>query len=244
VADPDEQVKQVSSRLRRTMVDEVADYVRSQLVTCAIGPGERIGMQEISRQLGVSHIPTREALRRLEAEGLVHSTPQRGVVAADLSLAELNDVSDLRWVLELHAAHRAFARLDEARLAEIGQALEATRTASRTGDLNAYTEANHRFHWLILEPGSTPLLERMLIQLWRLSDRYVNAAMRVADIARQTERQHQAIFDACVQRDFAAYERESFEHLQSTRVGVEEWLRRRASPGKNTRRPGLVRADK
>jgi DNA-binding GntR family transcriptional regulator len=213
---------------RRTLVDDVTDYIRKQVVTCAISPGRRIGMQEVSRRLGVSHIPVREALRRLEVEGLVRSTPQRGAVATELSLVELNDVSDMRWLMELHAAHRAFARLDDERMARVGEALEGTRVARRAGDLSAYLEANQRFHWLILEPGATPILKRMLSQLWHLSDRYVNAAMMVEDIARETERQHEAIYEACLRRDFSEYERQAREHLHATRVGVDEWLHRHA----------------
>ena len=78
-------------------------------------PGARINVRRLEAVYGVSHIPIREAIRRLEGEGLVVNVPKRGVVAAEVSLKELDEIYDLRRIVEPHVLRRAVGGPDPRR---------------------------------------------------------------------------------------------------------------------------------
>src|SRR5579859_5475066 len=110
---PGEEIK------RQTLAGEVADRLRIDILHGTIRPGERIVVADVERRFGVSHIPIREALRRLEAEGLVELSPNRATIATGLALEDLADLYDLRRLLEGQVAFRAVARRRPAQLEEL-----------------------------------------------------------------------------------------------------------------------------
>src|SRR5687768_6614208 len=109
--------------IRRTsIVDTVTERLRREILSGELEPGGRIRVGELETRIGVSHIPIREALRRLEAEGLVQTSPQRATLAAGLALEDLTGLYDLRRLIEPPVALRAatLATADD---------IEATRVA-------------------------------------------------------------------------------------------------------------------
>ena len=98
-------------RPMRSLVDEAAVALRASILSGEIRAGARIRIQDLEDRLGISRIPIREALRQLESEGLVKTTPHRATVATPLSLTELWDVYDVREALEIRVAKRSVARL-------------------------------------------------------------------------------------------------------------------------------------
>src|SRR5256714_15669655 len=104
---------------RVSLVDNVTERLRSALLTGDIQPGERIRVAALEKRFGVSHIPIREALRRLETEGLVITLPQRTAVAAGVDLADLDGLYDLRRMIEGEVAERAVERMTPEALAKL-----------------------------------------------------------------------------------------------------------------------------
>lgn len=188
---------------RSTLVDEVAGRLRELISTGQIAPGERLRMRDLQERFGVSHIPIREALRTLEGEGLVENLPQRGAVASPVSLELLDEVYDARRLLEPAVAVRGMSRMTDDDLAELAAAFAALEVAEIPGHDDFYT-AHRRFHWLSLRAGATPTLERLITQLWGISDRFVKLSKSAypADV-RVASAQHAEIFRMCAARDEA-----------------------------------------
>src|SRR3954469_14688048 len=96
---------------RVSVVDDVTVRLRRALLAGEIKPGERIRVAELEKTFGVSHIPIREAFRRLEAEGMIIALPQRAAVAAGVDLEDLGGLYDLRRVIECEVIRRSVASM-------------------------------------------------------------------------------------------------------------------------------------
>ncbi|HUP17558.1 MAG TPA: GntR family transcriptional regulator [Acidimicrobiia bacterium] len=192
---------------RATLVDEVADRLRELLFSGQIKPGERIRIRQIQERFGVSHIPVREALRTLEGEGLVESKPQRGAVAAPVSLQLLDEVYDARRLLEPQIIARSLKSISADQLESAAEALVRLEALDVTSSLDLFFEAHRTFHWLLLQPGATETLERMLNQLWRVSERFVRISNLVYPADVQVARdQHRQLLELVRTGDPAAQE--------------------------------------
>jgi DNA-binding GntR family transcriptional regulator len=179
--------------------DVIEHELRERILVGQIEPGGRINVRQLEQHFGVSHIPIREAIRRLEAEGLVVNVPKRGAVAAGVSLNEFDDIYDLRRIIEPAVAARAVEAMDDSDLDELASAYEAL-VAAEHGSIDVqFSTAHWDFHWAVLQPGSTDEIERLLHRLWRVADRYVRLTRGVVlDVAHE---QHQQLYDACAHRD-------------------------------------------
>lgn len=159
--------------VERPIQDRIKSELRDQILSGLIKPGGRINVRQLEAVYGVSHIPIREALRRLEGEGLVVNVPNRGVVAADVSLRELDEIYDLRRIVEPTVVRRAVEKVDEDALADIHRAYENLEIAEANPGDESFSTAHWDFHWSLLKPGATGEVERLVQRLWRVADRYV-----------------------------------------------------------------------
>lgn len=179
----------------------VADGLRSDILDGTIAPGEKINVRELGRRLEVSHIPIREAVRLLEAEGFVETKRNVGAVAAGISPVELEDVYDLRRMIEPGVARRAVERMTDSDIAWLRHTLTVLEDLERKTDGidDDVVDAHRLFHWELLAPGASPLIERTVNSLWRISERYVRrtrgAALPVADS------QHAQMVERCEHRE-------------------------------------------
>lgn len=190
------------------------------IVTGEIGPGQRILAKDLVARFGVSHIPVREAMRRLEGEGLLRYEAQRGAVATEISLDELAEIYVLRRFLECRAAAASVAGYDDAYLSQLGEVLaelERARQVDPHGE--AFSDAHHRFHWLLIAPGCSPLAERLLRHLWSAADRYVHLGIDMAATP-STGQHHRELYRAATGRNAEELVRLIDEHLHKTEVSV------------------------
>lgn len=185
----------------KAMPSVVGELLRSEILDGSIEPGERINVRQIGLRLEVSAIPIREAIRRLEAEGLVETIPNVGAVAARVSRVELEDVYDLRRMIEPAIARRSAARMSDDHLEALRNTLKELEAAERDTDgiSGSVLTVHRRFHWELLAPAAAPLVEDTLRRLWRISERYValtrGAVLPVADT------QHAEMVEICEHRD-------------------------------------------
>jgi DNA-binding GntR family transcriptional regulator len=110
-----------------TMVDGITERLRQAIITGTIGPGERIRVADLERKFGVSHIPIREALRRLQSEGFVEISPRRTTIAAGVDLADLTNICDLRQIIEVEIGRRAVPRMTKSDIEALRRALAFRR---------------------------------------------------------------------------------------------------------------------
>ena len=162
--------------LRTSTAEVVTNQLRRELLDGTINPGSRIMPKDLAERFSVSVVPVREALRRLEAEELIVTSPQRATYAADIGLEDLAGVYELRRILEVELAGRAAELSREEDYRRCREAL------SRLIESEPYTpkffQAHRDFHWQLLAPAATDVARRVLERLWQSVDRYVALAAR------------------------------------------------------------------
>ncbi len=149
-------------------VDKAYDAVRSGIIAGRYLAGARLTEQEIATAVGVSRTPVREALRRLDAEGLVEFTPNLGAVVTVWSDADADEVFDLRAMLESYGARRATLRATPEQVAELKSLAETQYRESVErggGHLERIAELNSRFHRRLQEAAASTRLSRALAAL-------------------------------------------------------------------------------
>lgn len=144
------------------------DAIRALIVEGRFRPGDRLVEQRLAEQHGLSRTPVREALKWLEADGLIRIEPHRGAVVRPMTLEDVRDIYELRAELEGYAARRAATRIGPTGLAEIAAAIESfdvAIAAAATGDLDAVraiNAANRRIHDTVVEAAEHERLAQML----------------------------------------------------------------------------------
>jgi DNA-binding GntR family transcriptional regulator len=171
----------IASRISRVLADRI--------VHGELPPGLRLRQDHIAEEFGTSHVPVREAFRRLEAQGLAISEPRRGVRVASFDLKEVREVAEMRAALEVLALRHAAQHLTSAIL---DAAEEATREGDAAADVQAWEDANRRFHRLILEPCSMGRLLASIDDLHAASARFLFSAWR-SGWEKRTDHDHRAI---------------------------------------------------
>jgi DNA-binding GntR family transcriptional regulator len=214
----------------RSLTDAVALRIQKEILSGRIPPGERLRLRSLQELFGVSHIPIREALRRLEGIGLVEILPQRGAIVARIAYDEFTDVYDLRKIIEPEIAARATERITPSRLKEIKEALDELDAEPEGSRSPHFDELHRRFHWLICEPGSTPVIERVVKQLWQTSDRYVHLSLEEGGTASQAQRQHRKLYEAIRKGDPKTMRRELAAHLENTEQGLRRAVMAATTP--------------
>lgn len=206
-------------------VDLVTAEIRRAVLTGALPPGEEFSIRELARQLGVSHIPIREALRRLEGQGLVVLRQARSAVVAPLSVDDLHAVYRLRLRIEPDLAGRATDRRTAEQLAQLRAALER----SRDGDPDRAWQGHYDFHELLVSPAASPWDGRLLHTLWTAAERYT---LLVFDPILIDERErgnryerHRRLYDRAAEGDGAGVERELTAHLQTNETEIAHRIR-------------------
>ena len=152
-----------------TIVVRISKTLAERIVAGAIEPGSKLRQDHIAEEFGASHVPVREAFRRLELQGLVVSEPRRGVRVAGFSMSEIKEVAEMRAALEVLALRHAAPHLTKAIL---DQAEDANRIGDKAGDVQAWEEANRAFHRLILTPCAMPRLLKTIEDLHTASARF------------------------------------------------------------------------
>ncbi|HVY15161.1 MAG TPA: GntR family transcriptional regulator [Rhodopila sp.] len=172
-----------------TLAARISRTLAERIIAGTIEAGARLRQDHIAEEFGASHVPVREAFRRLEAQGLVVSEPRRGVRVAGFSGDEIKEVAEMRAALEVLALRNAAPHLTKAIL---DRAEEATKAGDRAGDVEAWETANRDFHRLILAPCGMPRLLKAIDDLHAASARFLFAGWR-AEWDAPTDRDHRAI---------------------------------------------------
>jgi len=179
----------------RALPDVIYEDVRGRIVSGALQPGSPVRQDTLAAELGVSKIPLREALARLERDGLVVSHRNRGFEVRGLSAEEAEEVFDLRLKLEPSAT--AFA----CRVATAGdrtaaqQALEALDHALEIGGPEV-SDRNRDFHLALVRPGGRDLTTQLVERLHSLAERYVQAHLEPQGRTARARAEHHDLYDA------------------------------------------------
>jgi DNA-binding GntR family transcriptional regulator len=208
---------------RRTAHEQVLEQLRGAILGGALAPGTPLVLSELSAQLGVSRTPIREAIRDLTAEGLVDFDSYRSSVVHAPTLAEAQEVYELRLLLEPVAVRRAVERVSDAQLARTRTIHE---TMLKTRDLGVWVQLNSEFHATLLEPADSPRLLGIVAALRNAAAIQVSLSLRAeGSQLDEANREHGLILDAYAQRDAARAADLTSGHLRSTLEVIERYER-------------------
>jgi DNA-binding GntR family transcriptional regulator len=204
---------------RRALVDKLASQLHARVLSGELPSGTRLRQEALAEEFGVSRTPVREALRKLQAGGLVELQPNRGAVVRGLSAREIRDAYEVRAALEGLAAHLAAARISREQLerlnhvqGEFRAALERTVARRRGGhevgvrEVRRWGSANDEFHQTIQEASGNDVLVGTLAQLHQNFPRDLSR-MVVSESTAMLEanvREHEAILEALSRHDATA----------------------------------------
>src|SRR5262249_9007938 len=157
-----------------------------------------IDQNELAQRFGVSIVPVREALARLQSSGLVRIVPHRGVFIEDLSADELVDIYNIREILEEQAARLAADRLSDEDIAQLERLVARWAELAETNDLDPFLNLNRDFHFTIYRASHRRTLIQIIAQLWDRSTRYRHLQLLASpERARASKFETDAILEAC-----------------------------------------------
>lgn len=205
----------------RTLVDVATRELREVILSGELKPGAQLVLTELAQRLSMSVMPVREAIGRLQAEGLVDQIPHRGARVSPVSAADLEDLYAVRIALETLATREAAARFTEEDYERLSGVLEEYVKAYEAEDAARGREMHSQFHLGIYELSGSPWLMRTIPSLWDAADRYRRLSATLRGTLKERHKEHQYILDCCGKRDPEAASAALEEHLRRTMTVVK-----------------------
>jgi len=201
--------------LSRTASAAAADLIRQAIGDGRLEPGHHLKEEQLAQELGVSRTPVREALHVLQAEGLIETFPNRGATVRTYDLADLEDLYELRALLEGRAARRAATRVNAAQLAELHASCRRFEGLVGTPNLQALVAENALFHEVILDAAASERLTGMVHQVVVLPLVYKSYIWYSPEQATASYHYHCELVDAIEQRDAQRADDVMREHIDA-----------------------------
>jgi DNA-binding GntR family transcriptional regulator len=210
---------------RQTVTDLALRILRDKILHGEYGEGEPLRQDALAAQLGVSRIPIREALRQLEAEGLVSFSPHAGAVVSTLSLSEIEELFAIRGLLESEVLRQSIAHLTEEDLDRADAVLDAYELAFERHDVAQWGALNWRFHSTLMFAANRPLTLSVLSGLHNQSDRYMRMQLALTHGQDRAIGEHQTIATAARAGESERAAELVHEHIMGAGHRLIEFLR-------------------
>ncbi|MGD8522964.1 MAG: GntR family transcriptional regulator [Desulfobacterales bacterium] len=198
--------------------DQTYDIIKNMIILREIEPGKKINEEHIAKEIQVSRTPIREALCRLENEGIVKIIPRRGAFVSDLTETNVREILLIREVLEGLVARLAVENMDEETLEKLRKAIEkVSALPEKDRDLINYTRSEVDFHAILLSASNNQMLKNMMdmvnahLQIIRLR------TVVIPERAQRTVKEHEQILEAIENRDATSAEELMRKHVRSVR---------------------------
>lgn len=181
----------------KTMSAAAAEELRRRILDGSFPSGFQLRQDELAATLGISRIPLREALVQLEAEGLVRIAPHRGAVVSELSIAEIEEIFELRALLEPHLLRLSAPLLTRVDFAELRGILDEYSAELRAKHTGRWGELNTRLHTLLTAHADRPKTVSFCANLLMASDRLTRLQLSLTDGMERAEAEHADLIDLC-----------------------------------------------
>ncbi len=185
--------------INRTVKNVLVESIRDEIIKGQLSPGQKLRQEELASHFNVSSMPVREALRDLEAEGLVTITPRRGAVVTRLTVEDLQDIYDIRTTLEEMATRLAVPRIEEATLTALNQCIQ--EIDKHLNEAVTLVKLNHQFHTTLYAASGRLHLCELVSMLRCRTQHYVYAYISELGGMPQAQEEHRAILEACQRGD-------------------------------------------
>jgi DNA-binding GntR family transcriptional regulator len=221
----------------RTLSAAIVDRLRGAILGGEHAAGTQLRQDALATAFGVSRIPVREALFQLEAEGLVQMLPHKGAVVTALSMAEIDDVFDLRALLEPRLLENSIPRLSDAQFAALDAIQAAFDGIVDSGDVTRSGTLNAEFHMALYAAAELPRTSAVVSALLQTSDRYTRLQLASTRGLAKAGREHRELLALCRKRDVPAARRLLVAHIEAVRADLGAVVRGKPAADADARRP-------
>ena len=212
--------------VRQSVPETVAASLRKRILAGEFTDGEQLRQEAIANAYEVSRMPVREALRQLEAEGLVRLQTHKGAIVTTLSPADVGELFDLRAMLEVDLLHRAVPRMGEHDFAAGEDALARLEAAYRGRDVGGWGDLNWRFHRSLYAAADRPQTLAITLNINNQANRYIRLQLFLTGAFERAEREHRTMLDLCRDGRRDAAVAALRRHILDTKDDLMEAMRR------------------
>jgi len=209
----------------------VFEYLRNSILNGELEPGERLMELQLAQQLGVSRTPVREAIRKLELEGLVEMIPRKGAYVADMSIKDILDVLEVRMFLEGLAAYLAAERMSEDEIEKLKEVLKKFEEGLVTMEKEDMIELDNKFHDMIIAGSRNnkllQIVQGLQEQFQRFRVIYFNEYNEHQDLIKY----HRAIVEAIDNRDSKQAQEYAQTHVELIEESIIKWRKKNKIKG-------------
>ena len=191
----------------------VRDYIREGILNGRYKPGDSLTETKLSKEMGVSRTPIREAMRQLELEGLVTCIPNRGVFVTGITEQDVDDIYTIRSMIEGLAVRWAVERIDEEGLKKLEEIVELMEYYTGRGDMEQVTKLDTQFHDVIYDACRSRILKQTLGNLMRNIHRVRLGSLKIPNRAQKSLLEHREILNAFLAHDPYKAEKLMIEHI-------------------------------
>lgn len=184
-----------------TKSDKVYEYLKERILTGAYNPGDRLVIREVSRQLGVSDIPVREAIKKLASDGLLELKSHSGARIAPLNIKNLEEIFTIRIELETLATRLAVDAATSEELDLLESHVQSMDESIQNNDIPTYTASNRQFHQLLYRASHAPILVEMIENLFMRSENSKMIFHHDPARLRASNEEHRAVVEALRSKD-------------------------------------------
>ena len=208
----------------RTMTDSVYHRIREDIIQGKHAPETKLKIEQLKKTYSVGATPIREALSRLSSDGFVITEGQRGFKSAPISIKDLQDVTELRIMLESQALRKSIEQGDddwESRVVAAFYQLTKAEKNKAADNLDAWEQRNREFHEALISACTSDWLIRFYHVLYDQHKRYRNISITSSskiNSGRDLHAEHQRIYDAAISRDVETACSESENHIRKTAI--------------------------
>lgn len=203
----------------------VFEHLRDAIIKGTLRPGERLMEMQLADEMGVSRTPVREAIRKLELEGLVIMVPRRGAYVADLSIKDVSETFEIRSALEALAASLAAERITAEENEEMERILVRIGAAIEAGDFQQTVELDEQYHNLLYQASRNDRLMQILNNLREQIQRFRVTTLAMPGRVHGVLNEHRQIAEAISERNAELAHRLALEHIENAESALMEWIK-------------------
>ncbi|NLY55128.1 MAG: GntR family transcriptional regulator [Firmicutes bacterium] len=203
----------------------VFEVLREAIITGKLRPGERLMEVQLAEELGVSRTPVREAIRKLELEGLVLMIPRRGAYVAEISMKDIADVFEIRAALEGLAAQLAAERCTPEEIENLERSLVQINVSAERGDIHAGIEYDTTFHDQLVAASHNNRLIQMVANLREQVQRFRSTSLAHPGRMKVAWEEHKKIVEAIAQGDGELARQLAHEHIANAEKSLMDAIR-------------------
>ena len=204
--------------------DVVFNTLRQAILTGEMKPGERLMEIHLANRLGVSRTPIREAIRKLELEGLVIMIPRRGAEVAQITWKNLKDVLEVRRALDVLAIKLACERIRQEELVQLYQACDNFKEATQTQDLRQIAKADVQLHDIIVASTRNDrlvqLVNNLAEQMYRYRFEYIKDSSQYGGLIQE----HYDMYESILRKDKESAARAVLKHIDNQEEAITRQL--------------------